>query len=162
MEKVKAKMNALHTEVDGVQSWNEELQVKIKVLEQENLQKEQEITSLTHQKALVEAENNKLETHLKEEKEAHVIGSTNSEELQNLQRKVQLLVEEAEAATKNLRETNNKLRLTDVKVEHYERKVATVEAVRDALEKKYEESVELSKNAAHDLKELQSQLESIS
>ncbi|RPA93993.1 hypothetical protein L873DRAFT_1846884 [Choiromyces venosus 120613-1] len=178
-------MISLRAEVDEVQSRNEELQAKIKVLEQENLQKEQEITSLTHQKALLEGENEKLETRLKEEKEAHVIGSTNSQELQNLQRKVQLLEEEAEEAEKNLRETNEKyvisvdirlslstihfyslyfpsrLRLTDVKAEHYERKVATVEAERDALEKKYEESVELSKKAARDLEDLQSQLESI-
>ncbi|CAZ85026.1 unnamed protein product [Tuber melanosporum] len=161
MEKVKEKMIALRAEVDDVQTKNDELQARIKVLEQENLQKEQEITSLNHQKNLLEADVEKLETRLKEEKEAHVIGSNNSQEMQNLQRKVALLEEEAEEAEKNLRETNEKLRLTDVKAEHYERKVATLEAEKDALEKKYDETVEMSKKAAHDLEELQSQLESI-
>jgi len=101
-------MIALRAEVDDVQAKNDELQAKIKVLEQENLQKEQEITSLNHQKNLLEQDVEKLETRLKEEKEAHVIGSNNSQELQNLQRKVQLLEEEAEEAEKNLRETNEK------------------------------------------------------
>lgn len=101
-------MIALRAEVDDVQAKNDDLQAKIKVLEQENLQKEQEITSLNHQKNLLEQDVEKLETRLKEEKEAHVIGSNNSQEMQNLQRKVQLLEEEAEEAEKNLRETNEK------------------------------------------------------
>jgi len=101
-------MIALRAEVDDVQAKNDDLQAKIKVLEQENLQKEQEITSLNHQKNLLEQDVEKLEARLKEEKEAHVIGSNNSQEMQNLQRKVQLLEEEAEEAEKNLRETNEK------------------------------------------------------
>jgi beta-xylosidase len=51
-----------------------------------------------------------------------------------------------------------RLRLTDVKAEHYERKVATVEAERDAWEKKYEEIMEKYKSAQDELDKISQQL----
>lgn len=47
-----------------------------------------------------------------------------------------------------------RLRLTDVKAEHYERKVATVEAERDSWEKKYEEAMEKYKSAQDEMTKL--------
>ena len=51
-----------------------------------------------------------------------------------------------------------RLRLTDVKAEHYERKVATVESERDAWEKKYEESHDKFKLAQEELDKIAQQL----
>ena len=101
-------MSALRLETDNANAKVEELQAKVKVLEQENLSKEQEITSLQHKNNLLEAQVEKLEEDVKTHK-------TKSEESGNalthnetLQRRLQLLEEEAEEADKNLRETNDK------------------------------------------------------
>jgi len=161
MEKLKEKMSALRMEADAAQTTNAELAAKIKTLEQENLQKEQEITSLSHRNQLLEGDVEKLEEKIKELKASADSGATSSQEVESLQRKVQLLEEEAEEADKNLRETNEKLRLTDVKAEHYERKVATVEAERDQWEKNYEETCEKLKLCQKELGDLNAALDSM-
>lgn len=101
-------MNALRMETEEAHAKNEELQSRIKVLEQENLTKEQEINSLTHRNTLLDEEVEKLENALKEAKSQADTGAAHSTELDALQRKLQLLEEEAEEADKNLRETNEK------------------------------------------------------
>jgi tropomyosin, fungi type len=95
-------------ETEEAQALNEELKARIKVLEQENLTKEQEINSLTHRNTLLDEEVEKLEKALSEAKSAADNGAANSSELEALTRKVQLLEDEAEEADKNLRETNEK------------------------------------------------------
>lgn len=95
-------------ETEAAQAQNEELQAKIKVLEQENLTKEQEIASLSHRNTLLDEEVEKLEKALAEAKTAADSGASSSAELDALQRKLQLLEDEAEEADKNLRETNEK------------------------------------------------------
>jgi tropomyosin len=57
-----------------------------------------------------------------------------------------------------LRVVIDRLRLTDVKAEHYERKVATVESERDMWEKKCEESQEKYKLAQEELDKIAQQL----
>lgn len=98
----------LRAESEEAQAKVEELQARIKVLEQENLSKEQEIVSLTHRNSLLEEEVEKLELTVKDAKSAADSGAASSSEVENLQRKVQLLEDEAEEADKNLRETNEK------------------------------------------------------
>jgi chromosome segregation ATPase len=61
-------MNSLRIEADEASSKVEDLQKQVKTLEQENLQKEHEITSLTHKNSGLEAEVDKLETQLKDAK----------------------------------------------------------------------------------------------
>lgn len=101
-------MEALRTEAEDSSSKAEELQAKVKTLEQENLQKEQEITSLQHKQRMLEQEVEKLEEmHGKAKKEADVSAQHGTQN-EGLQRKVQLLEEEAEENDKNLRETNEK------------------------------------------------------
>ena len=51
-----------------------------------------------------------------------------------------------------------RLRLTDVKAEHYERKVATVESERDMWEKKYEECNDKFKQCQEELDKICQQL----
>lgn len=101
-------MNSLRIEADAATAEVQELQGKIKTLEQENLQKEQEITSLTHKNGLLEAENEKLEAQIKDAKAIADEGSQHGTQNESLTRRLQLLEEEAEEADKNLRETNDK------------------------------------------------------
>lgn len=102
------KMQALRVEADEHQTKSEELQAKVKTLEQENLAKEQEITSLTHRNQLLEGEVEKLETGLKEAKDTAGQSAQHGQQNESLQRRLQLLEEEAEEADKTLRETNDK------------------------------------------------------
>ncbi len=102
------KMQALRVEADEHQAKSEELQAKVKSLEQENLAKEQEITSLTHRNQLLEGEVEKLETGIKEAKDAAGQSAQHGQQNESLQRRLQLLEEEAEEADKTLRETNDK------------------------------------------------------
>jgi tropomyosin len=101
-------MNSLRIEADENAAKAEELKAKVKTLEQENLQKEQEITSLTHRNQLLEGEVEKLESSVKEAKSAAGESSQHSQQNESLTRKLQLLEEEAESADKTLRETNEK------------------------------------------------------
>ena len=102
------KMQSLRVEADDANAQVEELKKQVKTLEQENLQKEQEITSLQHKNGLLDAQVEKLEGEKKDLKATG--GDTHQHATQNetLQRRLQLLEEEAEEADKNLRETNDK------------------------------------------------------
>ena len=101
-------MNSLRIEADENASKAEELKAKVKALEQENLQKEQEITSLTHRNQLLEGEVEKLETGVKEAKTLAGESAQHGQQNEALTRKLQLLEEEAESSDKTLRETNEK------------------------------------------------------
>jgi len=151
MDAIKNKMSALRIEADESASLAEELKAKVKTLEQENLAKEQEITSLSHKNQLLEADVEKLETGLKEAKEAAEQGATHGSANESLTRRLQLLEEEAEQADRNLREINEKHRQTDVKAGHYERKVQALEQSNSQWETKYEE---MAKKYAETKKEL--------
>ena len=61
-------MNQLRLEADEASGKVEELQAKVKTLEQENLSKEQEITSLSHKNGILEGEVEKLEEKISEPK----------------------------------------------------------------------------------------------
>ena len=101
-------MNTLRLEAEDAHEKVEELKAKVKTLEQENLAKEQEITSLTHRNQLLETEAEKLETNLKEAKDAANQSAQHDTQNESLQRRLQLLEEEAEEADRTLRETNEK------------------------------------------------------
>jgi tropomyosin len=101
-------MNSLRIEADEAQATVEELKGKVKTLEQENLAKEQEITSLTHRNQLLEGEVEKIEGNMKEFKDKADVSAQHDTQNEALQRRLQLLEEEAEEADKNLRETNEK------------------------------------------------------
>ena len=102
------KMNALRIEADENQAKVEELQARVKSLEQEHLQKEQEITSLTHRNGLLESEVEKLESGIKDAKAISADSSQHATQNEALTRRLQLLEDEAEEADKTLRETNEK------------------------------------------------------
>lgn len=101
-------MNALRLEADESAAKVEELNAKVKTLEQENLQKEQEITSLQHKNSMLEAEVEKLEKLHGDAKAAADDSAQHGTQNEALTRKLQLLEEEAEENDKQLRETNEK------------------------------------------------------
>lgn len=101
-------MNTLRLEQEEAQAKVQELQQKVKTLEQENLAKEQEITSLSHKNQLLETDVDKLEHGIKDAKIAAEESSQQGSQNETLQRRLQLLEEEAEEADKNMRETNEK------------------------------------------------------
>lgn len=108
LSSVTQKMNQLRLEADDSAAKVEELQTKVKTLEQENLSKEQDITSLQHKNGLLEGEVEKLETAIKDFKKAAEDGTQHSTTNESLTRRLQLLEEEAEEADKTLREANEK------------------------------------------------------
>ena len=63
-------MNSLRLEADEAVAKVEELQARVKTLEQENLAKEQEITSLQHKNGVLETDVDKLETSIKDFKKS--------------------------------------------------------------------------------------------
>lgn len=101
-------MNTLRLEAEDAQEKAEELKAKVRTMEQENLAKEQEITSLNHRNQLLEGEVEKMETTLKEAKDAANQSAQHDTQNEALQRRLQILEEEAEEADRNLRETNEK------------------------------------------------------
>lgn len=101
-------MNQLRLEADEASGKVEELQAKVKTLEQENLSKEQEITSLSHKNGILETEVEKLEEKISELKKTADDGQQHGTQNETLTRRLQLLEEEAEQADKTLREANEK------------------------------------------------------
>lgn len=72
------------------------------------MSKEQEITSLQHKNGLLESEVEKLEGNVKDFKKAADETTSTGTQNETLQRRLQLLEEEAEDADKTLREANEK------------------------------------------------------
>lgn len=183
-------MNQLRLEADEASGKVEELQAKVKTLEQENLSKEQEITSLSHKNGILETEVEKLEEKISELKKSADDGQQHGTQNETLTRRLQLLEEEAEQADKTLREANEKyvepsplamaplslmgrvprstntsvyfrLRQTDVKAGHFERKVQALEVERDNWETKYEEILKKYNAVQKELEEFQLDLGNI-
>ena len=178
-------MSALRVQQEEAQVKCDELQSKVKTLEQENLAKEQEITSLSHKNQLLETEVEKLESGIKEAKAAAEDLGQHGTQNESLQRRLQLLEEEAEESDKNIRETNEKyglelqiqccvgksikltfcflyrLRQTDVKAGHFERKVQALEVNRDQWEAKYEEMAQKYSTVKKELEDFQLEIGNI-
>ena len=102
------KLAALRTEADAAVVRAEEAEAKNKKYEQMLLEKDQEITSLTHKVSVLEGDLEKAETSLADLKGASVEGESSKATSENLQRKVQLLEEELDAAEKNVKDTVEK------------------------------------------------------
>ena len=101
-------MASLRVEADEAQSQVETLTKEVKDLKQENLEKEQEIKSLRHQNTVLESEVEKLEGGLKDAKGIADQSTHHAGQNESLQRRLQLLEDEAEEADKNIRESNEK------------------------------------------------------
>ena len=80
----------------------------VKTLEEENTQKEQGITSLSHKNQVLEGEVEKLESSVKTYKDEATGGAAASSQVEAMQRKIQVLEEEAEESDRTIRELNEK------------------------------------------------------
>jgi tropomyosin, fungi type len=105
---VKQKLAALRAEADISIERAEAAEAKNKTYEQELLQKDQEITSLTHRLSVLDAELEKAESRVVEFKTALSDGEGQKSTNELLTRKIQLLEEELDAAEKNVKETVEK------------------------------------------------------
>jgi len=101
-------MEALRVEADESSARAEELKATVKRLEAETTQKEQEITSLTHKNSVLESEVEKLEGQVKIHKDEAGAGAQAGTQAESLQRKIQVLEEEAEESDRTIRELNEK------------------------------------------------------
>lgn len=101
-------MEALRIEADESSARAEELKTKVKQLESETTQKEQEITSLSHKNSVLESEVEKLETQVKTFKDEAGAGAQAGSQAEGMQRKIQVLEEEAEESDRTIRELNEK------------------------------------------------------
>lgn len=101
-------MNALRIEADESATKVDDLSAKVKSLEQENLAKEQEITSLQHKNQVLEQDVEKAESLHKDAKAAADESAQHGTQNESLTRRLQLLEEEAEENDRVLRETNEK------------------------------------------------------
>lgn len=86
----------------------EKVEAKVKILEQELLTKEQEVSSLQHRLAVMEEANEEADKKLSELKTNSLDSEQTKTTAENLNRKVQLLEEELDAAEKNHKETVEK------------------------------------------------------
>ncbi|KAF8949327.1 hypothetical protein BGZ47_006864 [Haplosporangium gracile] len=139
MDKFKEKLAALREEVNAADARALEADSRAKVLQDEQIQKDHEITSLKNKLKLVEDDLEKAENRIAEAKLNLDEGETSKTVGEGLARKVSLLEAELDAAERNLRETTEKLRQMDIKAEHFERKVQQLENERDTYERKVED-----------------------
>lgn len=172
------KMNSLRLEADENAKTAEDYKEKLKSSQQQVLDLENQNKSLTHRNGLLESEVEKLEQGVKEAKAMAGEGAMHGQQNEALTRRLQLLEEEAEQADKTLRETSDKyvqighhslrstdlgtrLRQTDVKAGHYERKVQALEKERDDWEAKFEEMAKKHSDLQKELQELEQSMGNI-
>jgi chromosome segregation ATPase len=101
-------MTQLRLEADNAVTRAEDAEEKLKKYDQLLLEKDQEITSMTHKVSVLEAELDKVDGKLAEAKAAQEEGDSLKGANENLTRKVALLEEELDAAEKNVKETMEK------------------------------------------------------
>ena len=101
-------MNQLRTEADNAITRAEEAEAKNKKYEQLLLEREQEITSLSHRLGILDTELEKAEAKIADSKTAREEGEHSKMTNEGLTRKIQLLEEELDAAEKNVKETVEK------------------------------------------------------
>jgi tropomyosin, fungi type len=101
-------MNTLRVEADAALARAEEAEAKNKKYEQLILEKDQEITSLSHKLGLSNSDLEKADRQLEELKVLRQEGDHSKTTNDGLIRKIQLLEEELDAAEKNVKETVEK------------------------------------------------------
>ncbi|KAG0279999.1 hypothetical protein BGZ95_011585 [Linnemannia exigua] len=139
MDKFKEKLASLREEVNAADARASAAEAAVKTLQDEQTQKDHEITSLKNKLILVEGDLEKAENRMAEAKLNLDEGETSKTVGEGLARKVSLLEAELDSAERNLRETTEKLRQMDIKAEHFERKVQQLENERDTYERKVED-----------------------
>jgi tropomyosin len=102
------KLASLRAEADAAVDRAEAAETKNKAYEQQILEKDADIKSLSHKLSVLDANLEKAESKLSESKAAQEEGEHSKSTNEGLLRKVQLLEEELDAAEKNVKETMEK------------------------------------------------------
>ncbi|CAG8475982.1 13402_t:CDS:10 [Ambispora leptoticha] len=136
MEKLKEKLTSIRTEADAAYQRAETAEDELKKTKAEIISKEQEILSFHNKIALLEAENDRIGKKVTDDKHLQEEVESNKTSTEALQRKIALLENELDNTGQSLHETTEKLRQTDIKAEHFERKVHQLEVEKADLEKK--------------------------
>lgn len=149
---------------EEAEQWQEkadESAAKVKALEQDLLEKENEIKALTTRNQALEETQETLEGELEQHKKIAGDATHLETSNENALKKNAALEEELEASDKTLKETTAKLREMDVKVETLENKVASLEAEKEDLETKLEAVEEKYTKANAELEEITKELEGL-
>lgn len=102
------RLASLRQEADNAVARAEEAEAKVKKLEQQQLEKDQDITSLQHKLSVADEQLEKFESKLTESKAQAQDAESNKATNEGLSRKVQLLEEELDAAEKHSKEVVEK------------------------------------------------------
>ncbi|KAG9290673.1 hypothetical protein G9A89_011636 [Geosiphon pyriformis] len=155
------RLTALRAEADAASQRAEDAEAALKKEKQESASKDQEILSLQNKLILLEAQVDRAEKKLADSKHLQEEEESSKSNIEGLQRKIALLESELDSTEKNLRETTEKLRQTDVKAEHFERKVHQLDGERAQSEEKYEKLLEQYQQSKAELEETLRQLDQI-
>lgn len=101
-------MNSLRAEADAAIERAEAAEAKCKLMEQQILSKDQEITSLVHRVGMLDQEVEKLEARVAEEKTKGADSEQFKVTFDNSTRKIELLEEELDKTEQSLKETVEK------------------------------------------------------
>ncbi|KAF9100200.1 hypothetical protein BGX23_004028 [Mortierella sp. AD031] len=153
MDKFKEKIASVRAELEAALTRAETTESEVKRLTDENVQKDQEITSLKTKIQFAEDQIAECETRISDAKSGLDEGESAKMAGEGLSRKVALLEAELEAAERNLGEASEKLRQMDIKAEQYERKAQQLEDENSASESKVDELVIQYNTAKADLEE---------
>jgi len=154
MDRVKERFNVLRSEAEAASERADIAERKLKNLEHEFTAKEQEIASYQHQLGLLQGKLDDAEVELRKAQAALEEDARNKEEILHLQRTVQTLNSEVDAAELARQDIMQKFQQVDIKAEHFEKQVQKLEQERDAMEKKYESEAAKSKAAQKELDDL--------
>lgn len=102
------RLQTLRAEADAATERAEAAEAKNKKYEQLLLEKDQEITSLNHKLGVLDGQLEAAEAKLAEAKTAKEEGELSKTTNEGLQRKIQLLEDELDAAERNAKETTEK------------------------------------------------------
>ncbi|CDK26006.1 unnamed protein product [Kuraishia capsulata CBS 1993] len=153
------KISKLKLDAEEWQNKHDDAADKIKKLEQEQLEKDNQIQALTRKNEVLEENLEKLEAEVSSHKATAEEATNLKTSNDNYTRKHQALEEELEASDRELKETTAKLRETDVKAETLEKKVTSLEAEKEDLETKLEDLTAKYNAAKAELEEISAQLE---
>ncbi|KAG0216504.1 hypothetical protein BGX28_000018 [Mortierella sp. GBA30] len=159
MDKFKEKIASLREDVNAADAKAEAAEAEVKRLQEEQIQKDHEITSLKNKLQLIEADLEKAENKVAETKLNLDEGEATKTVGEGLIRKVALLETKLDSTETDLRETTEKLRLMDIQAEHFERKVQQLETQRDVYETKITELTEKHDGMKKELEETLKSLE---
>ncbi|KAL5512989.1 TPM2 [Sanghuangporus vaninii] len=160
-DRIKERLQTLRAEADAATERAEGAEARNKKYEQILLEKDQEITSLNHKLGVLDAQLEATEAKLAEAKAAKEEGELSKTTNEGLQRKIQLLEDELDAAERNAKETMEKLRQVDIKADHFERQTQNLQREILEWEQKYEASQEKFRKAQAELDELVQSMENL-